>query len=62
MASPDASYGEEINELLKDCTKLFSGTNTLIILDVCAVSKDLKIRSSEIVNLAFSGRHYGISV
>ena len=36
VASPDASNGEEINEFLKDCTTLFSGTNTLIILDDCS--------------------------
>ena len=29
-------------ELLTDCQTLFSGTNTLIILDDCAVSNDLK--------------------
>ena len=50
-----------INELLTDCAVLFSGTNTLLILDDCAVSKDLKQRSNNI-DLAFSGRHDGLSV
>ena len=37
VVNPDASNGEEINELLKECTTLFSaGTNTLIILDDCS--------------------------
>lgn len=44
MASPDASNHDEINELLDYCTTLFSGGNTLIILDDCAVSQNLKKR------------------
>ena len=36
-------------------------TNSLIILDDFAQSKDVKNRTSELVNLAFSGRHDGIS-
>ena len=38
------------------------GTNTLIILDHCAASKDVKGRTGELVNLAFSARHMGITV
>jgi len=41
---------------------LFEGTNTLIILDDCAASKDVKGRPGKLVNLAFSARHMGISV
>jgi len=41
---------------------IFEGANTLIILDDCAASKDVKGRSGELVNLAFSARHMGISV
>ena len=37
------------------------GTNSLIILDDCAASKDVKNRTSELVKLAFSGRHIGLS-
>ena len=44
------------------CAVLFSGTNTLIILHDCAVSKDLKNRSNKFIELAFSGRHKGLSV
>ena len=40
----------------------FEGTNTLIILDDCAASKDVKGQTGELVNLGFSGRHVSISV
>ena len=53
---------EEIQELLQDCKIVFSGTKTLIILDDCAVTKELKKRSNEFIKLAFSGRHEGLSV
>ena len=58
---PDASNQVEIEELLNLCAVLFSGTNTLIILDDCAVSKGLKNRSNKFIELAFSGRHKGLS-
>ena len=57
---PDSD--EEIQEILQDCKTVFSGTNTLIILDDCAVTKELKKRSNEFIKLAFSGRHEGLSV
>ena len=62
VVSPDASNCDEINDLLHVCADIFSGTNTLIILDDCAVSKDLMKRSNKFINLAFSGRHEGLSV
>ena len=62
VLSPDASNSEEINDLLITVSDLFSGTNTLLILDDCAVSKDLKQRSNKFIDLAFSGRHDGLSV
>lgn len=62
VSAPDASNSDEINDLLINCVTLFSGTNTLIILDDCAVSKDLKQRSNKFIDLAFSGRHDGLSV
>ena len=40
----------------------FEGTNTLIVLDDCASSKDVKSRTGELVKLGFSARHSGISV
>ena len=59
---PDASNQAEQEELLHLSAVLFSGMNTLIILDDCAVSKDLKNRSNKFIELAFSGRHKGLSV
>ena len=40
----------------------FEGTNTLIVLDDCAASKDVKDRMGELVKLGFSAWHSGISV
>ena len=62
VISPSASNSEEIDGLLQDLVTYFSGTNALFILDDCAVSKDLKKRSNQVIDLAFSGRHKGISV
>ena len=52
----------QIEEWLKLISFAFEGTNTLIILDDCASSKDVKKRTNELVKLAFSARHSGISV
>ena len=62
VVSPDASNCDEINDLLEHCVTLFSGTNTLLVSDYCAVSKDLKKRSNKFINLGFSGKHEGLSV
>ena len=40
----------------------FEGTNTLIVLDDCAASKEVKGRTGALVNLGFLARHAGISV
>ena len=47
---------------LKVASFAFEGANTLIILDDCAASKDVKGQTGELVNLGFSGRHVSISV
>ena len=47
---------------LKFASFAFEGTNTLIILDDCAASKDVKGRTGQLVKLGFSARHAGISV
>ena len=52
----------EVEIWLNIVTWLFEGTNTLIILDDCAASKDVKGRTGQLVNLGFSARHIGISV
>ena len=62
VISPDASNVDEINNILSDVILVFSGYQTLVILDDCAFTKDLKQRSNTFINLAFSGRHENISV
>ena len=52
----------EVEIWLKFVSWLFEGTNTLIILDDCAASKDVKGCTGQLVNLGFSARHIGISV
>ena len=52
----------EVEVWLKLVSFLYEGTNTLIILDDCAASKDVKGRTGQLVNLGFSARHTGISV
>ena len=47
---------------LKVASFSFEGTNTLIVLNDCAASKDVKGRTGELVRLGFSARHSGISV
>ena len=52
----------QIEIWLKLASFAFEGTNTLIVLDDCAASKDVKGRTGELVKLGFSARHSGISV
>ena len=52
----------EVEKWLKIASFCFEGTNTLIVLDDCASSKDVKGRTGELVKLGFSARHAGISV
>ena len=52
----------EIESWIKLASFFFEKTNTLFILDDCAASKDVKGRTSQLVNLGFSARHDGISV
>ena len=51
-----------IESWLKLASYFFDKTNTLFVLDDCAASKDVKGRTSQLVNLGFSARHDGISV
>ena len=41
---------------------MYEGTNTLIVLDDRAASRDAEQRTNELVNLAFKARHNRISV
>ena len=52
----------QVEIFLKLASFTFEGTNTLIVLDDCAASKDVKGRTGELVKLGFSARHSGISV
>ena len=52
----------EIEGWLKLASYFFEKTNTLFVLDDWAASKDVKGRTSQLVNLGFSARHDGISV
>jgi len=45
------------------CLKIiFKGTITLFIIDDCANLEDVKKKATALTDLAFSARHYGISV
>ena len=57
-----ACLQHEIEDWLRLASYFFVGTNTLFVLDDCAASKDVKGRTSQLVNLGFSARHDGISV
>lgn len=52
---------DRVDDWLKYVTTNFKGTNSLIILDDCASSQSVKNRTSELVKLGFSARHYGFS-
>ena len=52
---------DKVEEILRDIVESAKNTNSLIILDDCAASKDVKNRTSELVKLAFHGRHIGLS-
>ena len=52
---------DNINLMLKHIVDVYKGTNSLIILDDCASGQDVKNRTSELVKLAFSARHYSLS-
>jgi len=41
---------------------IFKGTNTLFVIDDCAKLEDVKKKTTSLTELAFSARHYGISV
>jgi len=59
---PDAAAEGEVEDMLQQCSAVFDQGQTLLIVDDCAFSKDVKKQSSELVRLAFSGRHKGMSL
>ena len=50
-----------VESYLKYVVNYAAGTNSLIILDDCASVKFVKNRTSELVKLAFSSRHFNLS-
>ena len=53
----------QVKNWLKIVSFSYEGTNTLIVLDECAASKDVKGRTGDLlVKPGFSARHTGISV
>ncbi len=52
---------DSVEKFLKFIIENFGCTNSLIILDDCAASQAVKNRTSTLVKLAFSARHYGFS-
>ena len=52
---------DKVEGVLRDIVKFAKSTNSLVILDGCAASMDVKNRTSKLVKLAFSGRHIGLS-
>ena len=53
---------DQIDATLQLVHKEFKRTKTLIVLDDCASSRDMKKRSDELVKLGFSARHDNLSV
>jgi len=47
---------------LKMASFIFEGAKTLIVLDDCAASKDVKGRTGELIKLGFSACHANISM
>ena len=50
---------DDVERCLQYVVDYAKNTNSLIILDDCAASKDVKKQTSKLVDLAFSGRHIG---
>ena len=52
---------DKVDKILHIVQEIFKGTNSVVILDDCTSSQDVKNRTSEVVKLAFSARHFGLS-
>ena len=52
---------DKVDRILHFVQEIYKGTNSLVILDDCASSQDVKNRTSKLVKLAFSARHFGLS-
>ena len=58
---PPESVEEDLDSILKFTTQVYNGSHTLFIIDDCANLHDTKKKISELCNLAYSARHYGIT-
>ena len=58
---PIACEHDKVENKLQTIVKFAKNTNSLTILDDCASSQSVKNRTSELVKLAFHGRHIGFS-
>ena len=52
---------DDVDDYLKTIVNFSKNTCSLIVLDDCASGNNVKNRTSEIVKLAFHGRHIGLS-
>jgi len=59
MIDPSSS---SLDKCVKCLKTIFKGTNTLFVIDDCANLEDVKKKATSLTDLAFSTRHYGISV
>ena len=62
VIQPESSEIDDLNQILLDIEEVFTGYKTLVILDDVASSREVKKRSNQLVNMAFSARHSQISV
>ena len=53
---------DDVEKWLKYIVNFAKGNKSLIVLDDCASGKSVKNRTSELVKLGFSARHYNVSV
>ncbi|WP_375666004.1 ATPase/DNA packaging protein, partial [Bartonella sp. CL41QHWL] len=61
IVNPEA-VASNLDLVLQFATLTFAGSNTLFLIDDCANLRDTKKKVSELCNLAFSGRHYNLTV
>ena len=52
---------DDVERTIREIVNFAKNTNSLIVLDDCASSKDVKNRTSELVKLGFHSRHIGLS-
>ena len=53
---------DEVEKWMKIVVDFAKGSKSLVILDDCASGKNVKNRTSELVKLGFSARHFNLSV